>query len=121
MRSSVQPSRAASAFSKIRARVMAAAERFPVAASRSNSRRWAASRRTINFSFRAMQASPGWVGSGELYGPRQISCNEPLVGCKEARLLRLLEQLRDLGLVFRYDTAQGATFTAHPFLREYFR
>jgi tetratricopeptide (TPR) repeat protein len=44
-----------------------------------------------------------------------------LVGCKQLRLLMLLEQLRDLGLVFRYDTPQGATFTAHPFLREYFR
>jgi hypothetical protein len=44
-----------------------------------------------------------------------------LVGCNGARLRRLLEQLRDLGLVFRYETAGVATFTAHPFLREYFR
>jgi hypothetical protein len=44
-----------------------------------------------------------------------------LVGCNQVRLLRLLEQLRALGLVFRYDTPQGATFTAHPFLRDYFR
>jgi hypothetical protein len=44
-----------------------------------------------------------------------------LVGFRQARLLVLLEQLRGLGLVFRYDTEQGATFTAHPFLREYFR
>jgi hypothetical protein len=44
-----------------------------------------------------------------------------LVGCNQVRLLRLLEQLRDLGLVFRYDTPQGATFSAHPFLRDYFR
>ncbi len=44
-----------------------------------------------------------------------------LVGCNQVRLRRLLEQLRGLGLVFRYDTPQGATFTAHPFLRDYFR
>jgi tetratricopeptide (TPR) repeat protein len=44
-----------------------------------------------------------------------------LVGCNQVRLLRLLEQLRDLGLVFRYDTPQGAMFSAHPFLRDYFR
>src|SRR5439155_10002106 len=42
-----------------------------------------------------------------------------LIGCHQVRLLTLLEQLRDLGLVFRYDTPQGATFTAHPFLRDY--
>src|SRR5262249_2657418 len=44
-----------------------------------------------------------------------------LVGCNQVRLTRLLEQLRDLGMVFRYDTPQGATFSAHPFLRDYFR
>jgi tetratricopeptide (TPR) repeat protein len=44
-----------------------------------------------------------------------------LAGCSQVRLLRLLEKLRDLGLVFRYDTPQGATFSAHPFLRDYFR
>jgi hypothetical protein len=44
-----------------------------------------------------------------------------LVGCGRVRLLTVLEQLRDLGLVFRYDTPQGAMFTAHPFLRDYFR
>jgi hypothetical protein len=44
-----------------------------------------------------------------------------LAGCNQVRLLRLLEQLRGLGVVFRYDTSQGATFSAHPFLREYFR
>jgi hypothetical protein len=44
-----------------------------------------------------------------------------LVGCNQVRLLRLLEQLRELGLVFRYDVQEGRTFTAHPFLRDYFR
>jgi tetratricopeptide (TPR) repeat protein len=44
-----------------------------------------------------------------------------LAGCNQVRLLRLLEQLRDLGLVFRYDMPQGPAFTAHPFLRDYFR
>jgi tetratricopeptide (TPR) repeat protein len=44
-----------------------------------------------------------------------------LAGCDEVRLLRLLEQLRDLGLVFRYETSGGSTFSAHPFLRDYFR
>jgi hypothetical protein len=44
-----------------------------------------------------------------------------LAGCSQVRLLRLLKQLRELGLVFRYDVPQGAVFTAHPFLREHFR
>jgi hypothetical protein len=44
-----------------------------------------------------------------------------LFGCNQVRLLWVLEQLRELGLVFRYDTTQGAAFTAHPFLRDYFR
>jgi tetratricopeptide (TPR) repeat protein len=44
-----------------------------------------------------------------------------LAGHSQARLLWLLERLRDLGLVFRSDAAQGTTFTAHPFLRDYFR
>src|SRR5207249_4708456 len=44
-----------------------------------------------------------------------------LAGCGEVRLKVILEQLRNLGLVFRYDAPPGATFTAHPFLRDYFR
>ncbi len=43
-----------------------------------------------------------------------------LAGCGEVRLKRLLDQLRDLGLVFRYRT-RHETFSAHPFLRDYFR
>jgi hypothetical protein len=44
-----------------------------------------------------------------------------LAGFSEVRLLRMVEQLRDLGLVFRYGTPHGAVFTAHPFLRDFFR
>jgi tetratricopeptide (TPR) repeat protein len=43
-----------------------------------------------------------------------------LIGCNQASLLQMLEGLRDLGVVFRYETTQGATYTAHPFLREFF-
>ncbi len=44
-----------------------------------------------------------------------------LVGCSEVRLLSLLDRLRELGVIFRYETPQGATFSAHPFLRGHFR
>jgi tetratricopeptide (TPR) repeat protein len=43
-----------------------------------------------------------------------------LAACNQVRLLRLMERLRELGLVFRYDGKQGGTYTAHPFLRDYF-
>jgi hypothetical protein len=43
-----------------------------------------------------------------------------LAGCGPAELLKLLERLRVLGLVFRYDVGGVATFTAHPFLRGFF-
>lgn len=43
-----------------------------------------------------------------------------LAGCNEVRLLTLLENLRNLGLVFRYVASQGVVFTAHPFLRDHF-
>jgi tetratricopeptide (TPR) repeat protein len=44
-----------------------------------------------------------------------------LAGCDDVRLLWLLDQLHELGLVFRFDKEHGPTFTAHPFLREFFR
>lgn len=43
-----------------------------------------------------------------------------LVGLDQARLLHTATRLCDLGLVFAYDDPRGRTFTAHPFLREYF-
>jgi tetratricopeptide (TPR) repeat protein len=43
-----------------------------------------------------------------------------LVGCGQDELLKLLERLRGLGLVFRYDAGGVLTFTAHPFLRGFF-
>jgi hypothetical protein len=43
-----------------------------------------------------------------------------LAGCTQLQVLQILEDLRGLGLVFRYDTAHGQTFTAHPFVREFF-
>jgi tetratricopeptide (TPR) repeat protein len=44
-----------------------------------------------------------------------------LINYGPVRLSTVLEQLRDLGLVFRYDTPRGAGYSVHPFLREYFR
>jgi tetratricopeptide (TPR) repeat protein len=46
-----------------------------------------------------------------------------LAGCGQVEVLKLLERLRRLGLIFRYDaagTAGVALFTAHPFLRGFF-
>jgi hypothetical protein len=43
-----------------------------------------------------------------------------LLGCNQARLRQMLVGLRDLGLVFRYEPSQEITFTAHPFLRQFF-
>ncbi len=44
-----------------------------------------------------------------------------LVGCRDARLVQLLERLRTRGLVFRYGAGAAVTWTAHPFLRDRFR
>lgn len=46
-----------------------------------------------------------------------------LAGCQQGRLMRLLERLGDLGLLFpsEQEQKQKATFTAHPFVRDYFR
>jgi tetratricopeptide (TPR) repeat protein len=44
-----------------------------------------------------------------------------LVGFGDIQLLKYLERLKGLGLVFGYKTERGLTYTAHPFLREYFR
>jgi hypothetical protein len=44
-----------------------------------------------------------------------------LVGCAQPRLLGLLERLREMGLVFRYQTDRSYTFNAHPFLRAFFQ
>lgn len=43
-----------------------------------------------------------------------------LIGCGQVRVVQMLEGLRDLGLVFRYDAADGRAFTAHPFVRQFF-
>ncbi len=43
-----------------------------------------------------------------------------LVGCGQFELLKLLERLQELGLVFRYDAGGAPAFTAHPFLRGFF-
>jgi tetratricopeptide (TPR) repeat protein len=43
-----------------------------------------------------------------------------LVGAKP-RLIKLLESLRERGLVFKYTSNATITWTAHPFLREKFR
>jgi tetratricopeptide (TPR) repeat protein len=57
----------------------------------------------------------GWIvqAGGDVAGA--------LVGFGEIRLLKYLERLKELGLVFGYKTDSGASYSAHPFLRVYFR
>ena len=44
-----------------------------------------------------------------------------LVGADDLQLVRLARKLARLGLVFAYGTGEDLRFTAHPFLRDYFR
>jgi tetratricopeptide (TPR) repeat protein len=44
-----------------------------------------------------------------------------LSGHTDQQLVKHLERLRVLGLVFRYESDQLAVYSAHPFLREFFR
>ena len=44
-----------------------------------------------------------------------------LVGFDQGKLLRLANRLCNLGLVYTYQLRNSITYTAHPFLREYFR
>lgn len=44
-----------------------------------------------------------------------------LAGHDEFKLARLANRLIDRGLVFAYDRGRERTYTAHPFLRDYFR
>jgi tetratricopeptide (TPR) repeat protein len=44
-----------------------------------------------------------------------------LAGLSDHQLVNQLERLRALGLVFRYETDQQAAYSAHPFLRDFFR
>ncbi len=44
-----------------------------------------------------------------------------LIGFGDLQLVRYLERLKGLGLVFGYKTESGVAYTAHPFLRAYFR
>ncbi|UCH93963.1 MAG: DUF4062 domain-containing protein, partial [Candidatus Aminicenantes bacterium] len=44
-----------------------------------------------------------------------------LVGFQQAKLIRLAERLHNQGLVYTYKRQNLLTYTAHPFLREYFR
>jgi tetratricopeptide (TPR) repeat protein len=57
----------------------------------------------------------GWIvqSGGEVAGA--------LIGLADRDLFRLLERLRALGLVFRYETDRQIVYSAHPFLREFFR
>ena len=57
----------------------------------------------------------GWIAqsSGEVAGA--------LIGLADRELVRILEGLKALGLVFRYETDGQIVFSAHPFLREFFR
>lgn len=43
-----------------------------------------------------------------------------LVGLTTRQLVQKLERLKDLGLVFRYESYQQMVFSAHPFMREFF-
>lgn len=44
-----------------------------------------------------------------------------LIGGDQAKILQLANRLRKLGLVFTYKLGDAVTYTAHPFLRDYFR
>ncbi|HEV2990935.1 MAG TPA: DUF4062 domain-containing protein, partial [Candidatus Angelobacter sp.] len=57
----------------------------------------------------------GWIvqSGGEVAGT--------LIGLSDRELVHHLERLKGLGLVFRYETEQRAVYSAHPFLREFFR
>jgi tetratricopeptide (TPR) repeat protein len=57
----------------------------------------------------------GWIVQfgGEVAGA--------LIGLDDRGLVGLLERLRALGLVFRYETDRQVVYSAHPFLREFFR
>ncbi len=44
-----------------------------------------------------------------------------LEGCGQGEVLKLLERLRVLGLILRYDAGGVATFAAHPFVRAFFK
>ena len=57
----------------------------------------------------------GWIAHGE----GQVA--GALIGLEDRDLVRLLERLRVLGLVFRYETEKRAVYSAHPFLRDFFR
>lgn len=53
------------------------------------------------------------IAGGEIAGT--------LRGVKEPQLLRLAKRLETLGLVYTYQHRNSIIYTAHPFLREYFR
>jgi len=44
-----------------------------------------------------------------------------LIGLSDHQLMKHLESLKKLGLVFRYETDREIVYSAHPFLREFFR
>jgi tetratricopeptide (TPR) repeat protein len=44
-----------------------------------------------------------------------------LIGLSDLQLANQLERLKQLGLVFRYETGAEAVYSAHPFLRDFFR
>lgn len=57
----------------------------------------------------------GWIvqAGGDVAGA--------LIGLADQQLVRHLERLKALGLVFRYETDRQVVYSAHPFLREFFR
>lgn len=57
----------------------------------------------------------GWIAQsgGEVAGA--------LIGLVDRELDRVVERLKALGLLFRYETDGQIVFSAHPFLREFFR
>jgi tetratricopeptide (TPR) repeat protein len=57
----------------------------------------------------------GWIvqAGGEVAGA--------LVGLVDCEVVRLLDRLKALGLVFRSETDRQSAYSAHPFLREFFR
>jgi hypothetical protein len=58
----------------------------------------------------------GWIAQS---GKKKVAGG--LIGLKDHQLVRHLERLNSLGLVFRYETDRQAVYSSHPFLREFFR
>jgi tetratricopeptide (TPR) repeat protein len=58
----------------------------------------------------------GWIAQS---GKKRVA--GALIGLADHQLVKHLERLKGLGLVFRYETDRQVVYSAHPFLRQFFR